>query len=361
MRIKKILGLLIIFTFFIIMPKTVLGATKTVNKGEKLTIKTADLTVTPSQYAGTNNMYFSVEKTSWKSSNNGIVKITSSNSNSITVEGINAGNATITCSGKNIVRGYIEEATATITIQVRDLEAEKQNNVQNAQKEIDETNEAYKTEPGENADAKTIKNFVMSDQKFNSGKNILKVNKDKSKKWLETVKAFIATDPSHYNQKNQYGGVRDALEELVTDGKVSNNTQNNLNNTYDLTNESNQRILAAYKAAAGEDRSKRDVFNDDVLTDISEYDPSKNPIDPSSASKIETATSKILTVISNIGMAVSVIMLAILGIKYMLGSVEEKAEYKEGLIPYVIGAFILFGITGFVKILMAIGDKIGNI
>lgn len=101
------------------------------------------------------------------------------------------------------------------------------------------------------------------------------------------------------------------------------------------------------------------VFNNDVLEDIDQYAP--NDIDDTSARRIENITSKILTVISNIGIAVSVIMLAVLGVKYMLGSVEEKADYKEGLIPYVIGAFILFGITGFIKILIAIGDKIGNL
>ena len=45
----------------------------------------------------------------------------------------------------------------------------------------------------------------------------------------------------------------------------------------------------------------------------------------------------------------------------MIGSVEEKAEYKKDLIPYLIGALILFGITSFVKILMAFGEQIGNI
>lgn len=135
-----------------------------------------------------------------------------------------------------------------------------------------------------------------------------------------------------------------------------------LNQTF-LLNGSDDSIQASISSKvnnpSGEERNKQ-VFNDDVLKDISKYDPS-GQMDSTSASRIETATSKILTVISNVGIAVAVIMLAVLGIKYMLGSIEEKAEYKEGMIPYVIGAFILFGITSFVKILMAIGDKIGNL
>ncbi len=97
---------------------------------------------------------------------------------------------------------------------------------------------------------------------------------------------------------------------------------------------------------------------EDVTKNINGYKP--GDIDSGSASKIESKTSKILTVISNIGIAISVIILAILGVKYMFGSVEDKAEYKQDMIPYIIGALLLFGITGFLKILIAIGEKIGT-
>ena len=36
----------------------------------------------------------------------------------------------------------------------------------------------------------------------------------------------------------------------------------------------------------------------------------------------------------------------------MTGSVEEKAEYKKTMLPYVIGAVILFGITSFIGIIV---------
>lgn len=52
--------------------------------------------------------------------------------------------------------------------------------------------------------------------------------------------------------------------------------------------------------------------------------------------------NNILGAIQIVGVVASVITLMIIGIKYMLGSVEEKAEYKNTLKPYVIGAFILF-------------------
>ena len=56
-------------------------------------------------------------------------------------------------------------------------------------------------------------------------------------------------------------------------------------------------------------------------------------------SKVGNDTIRIIT---TIGVVVSVIALILLGIKYMMGSVEEKAEYKKTLMPYVIGAVLVF-------------------
>ena len=54
------------------------------------------------------------------------------------------------------------------------------------------------------------------------------------------------------------------------------------------------------------------------------------------------AGNKILGAIKVIGAFLSVIMLMVIGIKYMLGSVEEKAEYKKTAILYILGAILLF-------------------
>ena len=56
-----------------------------------------------------------------------------------------------------------------------------------------------------------------------------------------------------------------------------------------------------------------------------------------------SAGNQIATIIRVVGIILSVIILMILGIKYMMGSASEKAEYKKTMIPYVIGAIVLFG------------------
>ena len=42
-----------------------------------------------------------------------------------------------------------------------------------------------------------------------------------------------------------------------------------------------------------------------------------------------------------IGIIAAVVTLVILGIKYMTGTIEEKAEYKKTMIPYIVGAVFL--------------------
>ncbi len=73
---------------------------------------------------------------------------------------------------------------------------------------------------------------------------------------------------------------------------------------------------------------------------------------------LKKAGNTMLTVITAVGIVISVVILIILGIKYMLGSVAEKAEYKKTLLPYVIGAGILFSASVIAQIIYEFAIKI---
>lgn len=60
-------------------------------------------------------------------------------------------------------------------------------------------------------------------------------------------------------------------------------------------------------------------------------------------SQIQSIGGKILSAVTTAGIVLSVVMLAVIGVKYMLGSAEEKAEYKKSMMPYLIGAVLIFG------------------
>ena len=58
---------------------------------------------------------------------------------------------------------------------------------------------------------------------------------------------------------------------------------------------------------------------------------------------VKNFSASIINVVAIVGSAAAIITLIILGIKYMIGSAEEKAEYKKTLLPYIIGAAMVFG------------------
>lgn len=64
---------------------------------------------------------------------------------------------------------------------------------------------------------------------------------------------------------------------------------------------------------------------------------------------VTTVGNTILGIIQVAGIILSVGCLMVLGIKYMMGSAEEKAEYKKTFIPYLIGALLLFAASALVK------------
>lgn len=67
-----------------------------------------------------------------------------------------------------------------------------------------------------------------------------------------------------------------------------------------------------------------------------------NDIDVEGSSEFDGVGNSIIKVLSTMGAIISVVMLIVLGIKYMLGSLEERAEYKKTMMPYVIGALLVF-------------------
>lgn len=66
------------------------------------------------------------------------------------------------------------------------------------------------------------------------------------------------------------------------------------------------------------------------------------PTSTAADAQIQTIGGKVLSAVTTAGIVLSVIILAVLGVKYMMGSAEEKAEYKKSLMPYIIGAALIF-------------------
>ena len=67
--------------------------------------------------------------------------------------------------------------------------------------------------------------------------------------------------------------------------------------------------------------------------------------------ELTTIMASVLDVIRLAGAGIAVIILLVIGIKYAIASVGERADIKKYAINYVIGALVLFGATGILSIL----------
>ena len=69
-------------------------------------------------------------------------------------------------------------------------------------------------------------------------------------------------------------------------------------------------------------------------------DGSENRI---SSDNLKTMSNTIYNILLVTGIILAIIVGIIMGIKFIMGGVEEKAEIKAMLLPYVIGCIVVFG------------------
>lgn len=80
-----------------------------------------------------------------------------------------------------------------------------------------------------------------------------------------------------------------------------------------------------------------------VFGTTGEIEPStiKAKYENQNTSDLTNSAGKILGWIRNIAAVAAVIIIAVLGIKFMIGSTEEKAEYKKSFIPLIVGIIVV--------------------
>lgn len=103
-------------------------------------------------------------------------------------------------------------------------------------------------------------------------------------------------------------------------------------------------VFAADKT---ESKSKAETIIDGI-------DKADNP----NSNTITSVGGKIASIITTVGIVVALIVVLIIGIKYMIGSAEEKAEYKKTMIPYLVGAVLLGGGSAIVKAVFSMTEQI---
>lgn len=77
--------------------------------------------------------------------------------------------------------------------------------------------------------------------------------------------------------------------------------------------------------------------------------------------KVQTTSDLLFNLAFAVGVGVAVIIGTYLGIKFMLGGAEEKANIKETLLPYIMGVIIMFASFSIWKLVLVLLQAIDNI
>ena len=76
-----------------------------------------------------------------------------------------------------------------------------------------------------------------------------------------------------------------------------------------------------------------------------------------SDNKTRKLIGTVLDVVRAAAVAIGLIILTVMGAKYMLASPNERAEIKQHLVIYVVGAFVMFGASAIVTIVQKFSES----
>ena len=96
-----------------------------------------------------------------------------------------------------------------------------------------------------------------------------------------------------------------------------------------------------------------DVTVEDIKGGVSNFmQAGQSQNNPLNQEGLQNVSDVVYNVLLAVGIIAAVIVGLIIGIKYMMGSVAQKAETKELLAPYIVGCVIIFGALAIWKIVV---------
>lgn len=136
--------------------------------------------------------------------------------------------------------------------------------------------------------------------------------------------------------------------------------KNDLNKLNTLMKNINEKISEIEKQ--DEQKNENSNLESEEKNPMGQFNPEswapESTTEVTEADKLQRMGNIVIGTIRTIASILSVLVLIIIGIKYMFGSAEEKAEYKKTMLPYVIGAILVFGITNILSIVEKIAGEL---
>lgn len=83
--------------------------------------------------------------------------------------------------------------------------------------------------------------------------------------------------------------------------------------------------------------------------------------DSTANTKVKEIVATIITIVRVVGVAVAIVMLLAVAMKYMTAAPGEKADIKKSAVVYVVGAVVLFAVTGILGLINTFSSNISSV
>ena len=100
-------------------------------------------------------------------------------------------------------------------------------------------------------------------------------------------------------------------------------------------------------------------LSDNANFDLNAFDKASDEGSKKANNMVNNAAANVIGIARIICVAIAIVMLLVIAMKYMISAPGDRADIKKHAVNYVIGAFVLFGISGILTILNNFAQKIG--
>lgn len=222
---------------------------------------------------------------------------------------------------------------------------------------LENKNNAEASGAASGADTKTIAKWFASkyggeyQTKYDAGeyKEVMDLAKSEVLKKADAVGATEGQKEEIGQSFDDIGNVSEAEGQNEIINAIAEGTENNKDKR------KNDKIYKQPSIKTG--TIKKDGTLQDMISDGDKFlnAGDENTIE---AESLKGLSGRIYNILLEIGVGLSVIIGIILGIKFMLSGVEEKAEVKKMIWVYVVGCVVTFGSFGIWKLVVSILEQI---
>lgn len=80
----------------------------------------------------------------------------------------------------------------------------------------------------------------------------------------------------------------------------------------------------------------------------------------SATNMVNKGAASVISIARIVCVTIAIVMLLVIAMKYMISAPGDRADIKKHAVNYVIGAFVLFGVSGILTILNNVAQSIGS-